>query len=959
MKTIRSVFLLRTCCVTAALLCFSAFAHAGRVTPVGAYASSQYNTTRTPMKTIDGSGLDANGCHDTDVANMWMNLGQTSSSQALMFQFSDPTPITAVKIWNFNAIINGGTYTERGAKKITFFYSDAVDTYHQGDTPFTDSNWVLLSTHELGLATGTAGYTGEPVIELDREISPRWFGIRIDSTHGTESYCGIAEVQFFNDQTPQVELGDITVTSATEATIAGTLTNDGGSDATVTVRYGTDAAALTESVSVSPESLGAYTLPLTGLTPDTGYCALTEVTNVNGDSDSGNAAQTFITGAVSLSVSTDTCFEDDTQQAPLLTLTRPAGTTNVTLSVRLAYGGTAVAAVDYEPVETVTFAAGESTVTVALPVLHNADSLTDTEVTVSVAAGAYLVDEAAESVSVTLVNVDNAESTTCTWTGLAGTLRLDDAGNWSPEGVPGAADTALFDSDAAAIADGTVLSYGSSLRIRTLIFRCAASLTLGSDEDVAAGNVLSFTDLTQTNNCTVTGLSFEHRFGAPFRLYPAADGNSVWDIQGAGEGNTYLLRLNGQLIADPDTVTLVKKGAGELRPYYATPDFGGTWRIYDGIVSGNCASNSHPGTVGGTFYVGGGDTPATLSSVRNALYGNSRITVLTNGFFTMSGAMNTYDRVYSVRVEEGGLVETLSNQFNCQRLTFKGGRVTDSGSVGRFFCAGWGQSITAEASEETAVLDCDFAFNRNSSATVTVEDGPRVIDLDASTGNFTYGADVLYRRGAGTLLLARNTLFENATTNTATGYRLEGGRTIFNNPAPTLSDGSGAGRSPMEVRASATLAGNGYLGGAPAFDTFAVTLTGSSGAPATLAPGSVDLGTGVSLPGTLTVGDGEKAHPVHFGSYSRFEAQIGTRGEADRLEVSGAVDIADVGTTIQVDVDPDAQAGTYVLLHAEGGITGTFATVEPTGAAHARYLSVTDTDILYTVLPGGTLLYIH
>lgn len=961
----------RTMIVLFSFLLGISVAHAGKVTPNAAYATSSYNSTRTPAKTIDGSGLDSNGCHNTMVDNMWMSTGEAGKC-AIMYSFEKQTPVSSIKIWNFNMVINGTAYTERGVKDITLFYATETEIKHDGADPFSaDSNWKLLSQHTIGKASGKDDYEGEPVIVLDREISPRWIGIRIDSTHTTSgNYRGLSEVQFFNDLTPQIQAGSVAVSSGTEAVISGTLVQDGGSATTITITCTPiNSNAPSVSASTKLDAAGDYRIPVSGLQADMAYQVVTSAVNEGGDSDTTEIPQVFVTSPVSITAANTSCWEDERVHLPTFTLSRPEAVSQVQLAVSLSFSGTAIAELDYVlPEATVVFPAGSTEVTFSVTPLHN-PALVNAELAVEVAEGAYI--PADSPASVTFKNIDSPAPLTYTWTGAAGSLLLSDAGNWSPEGNPGPADTIVF-TEAGITAD---IAYGADIRVKKVVVQSPVAFKLGTDDDVQAGNILRFTDYEQIDaeyagdiptNTTVNSF-FEHGFGAPLMLYPDENGNSTWNVEGCSvcEGVDrffHVVFVKGKLIADPETVTLVKTGKGDLRPYFTEPEFGGLWRILGGTVSGNHITGNPGRTMSGTFEVGGPNSTGTptLSSVRDALFGNATIRVLEGGLFTISGTVSS-DRVHSVRVEENGTAEIKTPIFSCYRLFLKGGTVTNGGqNNNRFSGGGYGQIIQSEASDKTAVLSCMFAFNAAHSATITVEDGSPAIDLDMSNGKVAYGAKGITRNGAGTLLIGLNSTIANTSASDAVGFSLEGGRTVFDNPPPKngtdYDSGSGAGLSPLVVKASATLAGSGYLGGEPANDEFSVTVSGSQSSPAIVSPGSVHRETGESLGGTLTVGDAVKPHGVTFGDYSKLELQILGDGSSDTLHVFGSVSISDVGTSLSLFLDENAPSGTYTLLQADGGITGSFADIALSGVAFKRYLTATENAICYTVPPRASMI---
>lgn len=325
------------------------------------------------------------------------------------------------------------------------------------------------------------------------------------------------------------------------------------------------------------------------------------------------------------------------------------------------------------------------------------------------------------------------------------------------------------------------------------------------------------------------------------------------------------------------------------------------------------------------------------------------VTVLTNGSFTVGGASN--GRVGSVHVKEGGTATVNHSFFYCYFASLTGGTINGPNS-GRFYNGGYGQKIQSYASPLTAVFNCEMNLSEYYDAYVIAQDGPPAIDLDMTSGSIYGKAKALRKQGAGTVVFGRSSNHYNTSGTNDTGFVIEGGRAIFNN-----ASGSAVGKNPMQINGGATVGGTGFLGGDSAHPNFNVLVQGgSAGSIATIAPGSVDSGTGDSLTGTLTVGSASLPNPVKFGNYSRLEMQIGKGGGADALVVHGAVDLSSTSDSLALTVDPEAKAGVYTLVSASGGVAGAFNAIDVPKPALLTY---TATTVDYTVPAIGTTILVR
>jgi hypothetical protein len=106
----------------------------------------------------------------------------------------------------------------------------------------------------------------------------------------------------------------------------------------------------------------------------------------------------------------------------------------------------------------------------------------------------------------------------------------------------------------------------------------------------------------------------------------------------------------------------------------------------------------------------------------------------------------------------------------------------------------------------------------------------------------------------------------------------------------------------------------------------------------------------------LTIGSAAQTNNVTFGANSRLVVSIGKEEAVDQLVVQGMVDLSSTSDGLALTVDPEAKAGTYVLVSASGGVIGTFNTPDVPKPALLTY---TATTVEYTVPPSATLIIVR
>ena len=260
----------------------SALADATLITPKAAFANSKFENERGPEYAINGTGMDeTTGTHGIDAKGyMWMgknsgNSGDAKFAKWFVVDLGAVYAIDRMKIWNFN-MNNGQSYASRGVKQIDIYVS-TNDTDFPGTPNFSDtSTWTLFKeNHIVAGASGTSSYTGDTPVSFNG-TKARWVGFWIDTLQASDAeYGGLSEVRFWKASGAAVSVvGSPTVSSATEASLSGTVQNTEGNNCDVRLVYGTaaegdDPSNWTGATTWVSRGDGEFSVNLTGLSADT------------------------------------------------------------------------------------------------------------------------------------------------------------------------------------------------------------------------------------------------------------------------------------------------------------------------------------------------------------------------------------------------------------------------------------------------------------------------------------------------------------------------------------------------------------------------------------------------------------------------------------------------------------------------------------------------------------------
>jgi hypothetical protein len=151
-------------------------------TAITATASSVSLATMGPAKTIDGSGLNANGEHSTAGENMWLSA-MNDAQPWIQYAFDKTYKLDQMLVWNSNQSAEAAIGW--GVKAVT------IEVSLDGQT------WTALGEFEFARASSLATYTANTTVDfggataqyVKLAIASNWGGI-------VKQY-GLSEVRFF------------------------------------------------------------------------------------------------------------------------------------------------------------------------------------------------------------------------------------------------------------------------------------------------------------------------------------------------------------------------------------------------------------------------------------------------------------------------------------------------------------------------------------------------------------------------------------------------------------------------------------------------------------------------------------------------------------------------------------------------------------------------------------------
>lgn len=567
-----------------------------------------------------------------------------------------------------------------------------------------------------------------------------------------------------------------------------------------------------------------------------------------------------------------------------------------------------------------------------------------------------------------LSGLDPAAATDAQWLANPVTGNFNDAANWSGGTVP--TGTATFAASAqtgiTVTSGGTVLTLGGI----TLASTAAAytfSQSSGSLSFTGAGVVVN--GGSATFNLTGTGLMSFMSGSAGSATYVVGSGSAGLSFSNTSSAGNATVINNGGMIAFTGNATA---GNARLVANAGMFDFSSTTGPLgdNKFTAGSIEGAGRIVLGGGQLTVGSNNLSTTVSGVisdcgasdgcLNVSAGGSLVKVGT-GTLTLTGA-NTYSG--STTINGGTLaISDDSNLGGDGSLVFNGGTL-------RFMTGLYvGRDITLNAAGGT--IDTGSGFSSlggtlsGAGGLTKIGSGALVIQADSTYDGPTIIAEgQLYAGGS-------NVLSPNSSFTVASGATLDvGGRP----QAIGALNGAGLVQNSGEGYATLTLGANGDSGvfsgvvtdglaplslvktgagtqvlngqntysGTTTIDAGKLVIGDDSHASASLAgPVTLDGGTlgGIGTVGGIVVGSGAHVAPgnsigtlnvagnVAFASGSFYDVDINAAGQSDRILATGTATLS--GATVTVNAPTGSyQTGTrYTILTANGGVTGTFASL--------------------------------
>ena len=150
---------------------------------ITATASDSFNATTGPEKTVDGSGLDANGLHSDQQTDMWMTGLTGPQPSWIRYEFDKVYKLHEMWIWNYNQNIE--PLVGFGLKDVTVEYSP------------NGSDWTVLNgVPEFAQGPGVPDYAHNTTVSFGG-ATVKYVKITASDNWGSLTQYGLSEVRFF------------------------------------------------------------------------------------------------------------------------------------------------------------------------------------------------------------------------------------------------------------------------------------------------------------------------------------------------------------------------------------------------------------------------------------------------------------------------------------------------------------------------------------------------------------------------------------------------------------------------------------------------------------------------------------------------------------------------------------------------------------------------------------------
>ncbi|MCY2926317.1 MAG: discoidin domain-containing protein [Planctomycetota bacterium] len=169
------------------------------------WTSTNQNTTRTGVKTIDGSGLTGTAgsqVHDGNVDNMW-DSGNAITGQWIAWDLGSVMTLDKAHVWNGN---RDGT-SNRGIQTADILVSN------------DNSTWTtVVSGAGFPQAPGTGGYAGFDSAAFSG-ITGRYVRLNVINNWGNAQRIDLAEIQFYKQVAQAIDLGTTSLALTADSTL--------------------------------------------------------------------------------------------------------------------------------------------------------------------------------------------------------------------------------------------------------------------------------------------------------------------------------------------------------------------------------------------------------------------------------------------------------------------------------------------------------------------------------------------------------------------------------------------------------------------------------------------------------------------------------------------------------------------------------------------------------------------
>jgi len=399
-----------------------------RITNLTATATTTYNSARVPLYAVNGAGLTGDQHTAAAADNVaWMcSSGQVIADQWFVVDFGAQTPLSSMRLWNFNWKHPSVDTLARGINAARIF-SSTSDAAPGNDFDNSDV-WTLIDSVNFAKAPGVDSYTGEPAVDLTGYVG-RWLAIDILSNHGGDS-VGISELHVFADERPVVKASVPDAVGASQAELTGLLAYDGGKPTEVYAFLGT-----TDGGTVSSAWDQVFYMHSTSAGPLSTNVAVAAGTEyffcfqaINADGTNWSETVSFYTGNIAVEMPADISEGDFILP---VTFRRPAGVTNSTLVLDFTISGDVLEGLDYIPASgTVELPAGSESVQVDISLVDDLVGEPDEQLTVALSPGPFIADASATNSTIIIDNdgfIDISQwkfHMSATFTGYSGTTPL-------------------------------------------------------------------------------------------------------------------------------------------------------------------------------------------------------------------------------------------------------------------------------------------------------------------------------------------------------------------------------------------------------------------------------------------------------------------------------------------------------------------------------------------------------